>query len=70
MTKEIDIRGLFCPQPVLLVKKAIDAGEREIVVLADDATAIGNVKRLAKNNGYIVKEVEGKNNHTLLMIKK
>jgi TusA-related sulfurtransferase len=54
MAKEIDVRGLSCPQPVFLTKQAIDAGETEIVVTANDMVARENVKRLAENSGYSV----------------
>jgi len=54
MIKEIDVRGLSCPQPVFLTKKAIDAGESEITVTANDAAARDNIKRLAENSGYNV----------------
>ena len=55
MVKEIDARGLSCPQPVFLTKKAIDAGDTEIVITVDDTVARDNVKRLAENSGYNVK---------------
>lgn len=55
MVKEIDARGLSCPQPVFLTKKAIDSGDTEIVITVDDTVARDNVKRLAENSGYNVK---------------
>ena len=58
MVKEIDARGLSCPQPVFLTKKAIDAGDTEIVITVDDTVARDNVKRLAENSGYNVKTEE------------
>jgi TusA-related sulfurtransferase len=46
MAKTIDARGLSCPQPALLAKKAI--GENaEVTVLVDNGTAVENVRRLA-----------------------
>ena len=50
MTKEIDARGLACPQPVILTKKALEE-HNEIVVIVDNETAQENVKRMAKNQG-------------------
>ena len=67
MAKEIDARGLSCPQPMMLVKKAIDTGENEIVVIADDAVAVSNVKRLAENYGYSA-EIENKGTITLITL--
>ncbi|HOG16246.1 MAG: SirA-like protein [Syntrophaceae bacterium PtaU1.Bin231] len=53
MTKDIelvDARGLGCPQPVILAKKAIERNDR-IVVLVDNETAVENVKRMGTKNG-------------------
>lgn len=48
MTIEIDARGLSCPQPVMLARQAMKAGEFPIVVLVDDETALQNVRRQAE----------------------
>lgn len=48
----VDARGMSCPQPVLMVKKAIASGEKKLEVLVDNNTAKGNVQRFLKNNGY------------------
>ncbi|HPJ96707.1 MAG TPA: sulfurtransferase-like selenium metabolism protein YedF [Syntrophales bacterium] len=53
MVKEIDARGLACPQPVILTKKALEA-ENEVVVLVDNDIAVENVKRLGTNLGCSV----------------
>jgi selenium metabolism protein YedF len=50
MTKEIDARGLACPQPVILTKKALEENSR-IVVIVDNETAMENVRRMAKSQG-------------------
>ena len=70
MAKGIDVRGLSCPQPVFLTKQAIDAGETEIVVTADDTVARDNVKRLADNSGYAVNIEEKDENFILSIVKK
>jgi selenium metabolism protein YedF len=54
MTKEIDARGLACPQPVVLTKKALEAGEREFVILVDNPTSRDNVRRFAESSGCVV----------------
>lgn len=51
MTKKIDARGLLCPRPVLLAKKAMDEGSPSVVVLVDNAFAVQNLTRLAEANG-------------------
>jgi len=43
----IDARGKACPMPVVLTKKALDAGEKEVTVRVDNAVAVENLKRLA-----------------------
>ncbi len=48
--KEIDARGLVCPQPVILTKKALEEiAEGEVVAIVDNITAKENVLRLAAN---------------------
>ncbi|MBP1718557.1 MAG: hypothetical protein H6Q43_1995 [Deltaproteobacteria bacterium] len=63
MSEKIDARGLSCPQPVVLVKKAIDKlGKGEIEVWVDTVTSKENVSRLARKAGFqiSVEEKEGK----------
>ena len=48
--KEIDARGLQCPQPVIMTKKALEEiAEGELTAIVDNVTARENVKRLAVN---------------------
>ena len=65
--EEIDARGLSCPQPVLMLAKAIKGSEQEIVVLVDDFAAIENCTRYAENHKYIVCRKE-KDGYTALLI--
>jgi len=69
MAKEIDAKGLSCPQPVFLTKKAIDSGETEITATVNDMVARDNVKRLAENSGYIVTIEENGDDITLKIVK-
>lgn len=48
----IDTKGLACPEPVLLTKKAVDKGLSEVQVLVDNNTAKNNVERFLKNAGF------------------
>ena len=51
--KEIDARGLVCPQPVINTKKALEEIiEGEVIVIVDNITAKENVSRLAENLNY------------------
>jgi len=56
----VDARGLPCPQPVILTKKAIAEAD-EVTTIVDNETAMNNVSRLAKKAGFRVevKEREG-----------
>ena len=50
----VDARGLSCPQPVILSKKAIEAGQFPIQVLVETVTSRENVRRMAEKAGYKV----------------
>lgn len=53
MKKIVDARGLSCPQPVILTKKAL--GESEVVTtIVDNVAAKENVTRLARSSGFAV----------------
>jgi len=54
--EEIDARGLGCPHPILLTKKALGKiKEGEITVIVDNATSCENVSRYARSQGCQVK---------------
>lgn len=57
---EINARGLSCPQPVILTKKAIEQNPNDITVLVDEGAPKENVSRFLTNSGYkvIIKEDE------------
>ena len=57
MSRLIDTRGLDCPQPVLLTKKAL-AEERRVTTIVDGETARQNVTRMAENAGCLVRAEE------------
>ncbi len=70
MPRQLDARGLSCPQPVLLVKRALeDAPQGDLEVLLDSATSLENVSRLARNLGYSV-TVEEKDGEFRLVLKR
>jgi selenium metabolism protein YedF len=51
---QIDARGKACPQPVILAKKEIDGGCRDLTVLVDNKTAMENLTRLGNSAGMTV----------------
>jgi tRNA 2-thiouridine synthesizing protein A len=70
MNERIDARGLSCPQPVVLAKKAMDkAGKETVEILVDTVTSRENVSRLARSSGYLV-TVEEKEGEFVLKLEK
>ena len=54
MVKELDVRGLSCPMPLMHAKKAIEDDPAEILVHADSGTAKANVTAFLQDSGYTV----------------
>ena len=54
MAHTVDARGLSCPQPVILARNAIQAGEFPIEVLVETVTSRENVRRAAEKLGCAV----------------
>ena len=53
MEQTVDARGLSCPQPVLLTRKALlKAGEGSVTVLVDTMTQVHNCTRAAGKLGW------------------
>ncbi len=53
MEKTVDTRGLACPEPVILTKKALEES-KEVVVIADNDEAVENIRRLAHKMGCTI----------------
>ena len=53
MSELINAKGLACPEPVILTKKALEA-HSEITVLVDNTTAMENIKRFGSSAGCSV----------------
>jgi len=69
MVKEIDVRGLSCPLPVIKTKKALEEKNDEpILVLIDTEVSVENISRLIKSMGHNFK-IEKKNDIYHLIIK-
>jgi tRNA 2-thiouridine synthesizing protein A len=49
--KSIDARGLSCPQPVVLVDRAVADGNTDLEIIVDNEVARENVMRLATRRG-------------------
>jgi TusA-related sulfurtransferase len=58
MASTVDARGLSCPQPVILARKAIQAGGFPIEVRVETVTSRENVRRAAEKLGCTVQVEE------------
>jgi tRNA 2-thiouridine synthesizing protein A len=67
--KEIDARGLSCPEPVMLTKQALDAGETELTVLVDNGAAKENVSRQGRSHGKTVSVEQNNEGDYIIHIK-
>ncbi len=68
--KEIDCRGLACPQPVITTKKAMEESpDKEFILIVDNPSARDNVERFAQSQGAKVK-VDQRGNDFYLYIQK
>ena len=65
---ELDCRGLACPQPVILTKKALDHLPAELTVLVDNVAAKENVAKFASANGYGVSIEQGAGLYRLRLV--
>lgn len=67
--EEIDVRGMSCPQPVLMTKNAIEKHPEGIDILVDNNTAKNNITRFLKNSGYKL-EFKNEEEDTLIVVRK
>ena len=51
--KTLDACGMSCPEPLLMLKNALET-EKEVALLLDDRNAIDNCSYYAKRRGYNV----------------
>ncbi|MBC7264084.1 MAG: sulfurtransferase TusA family protein [Chloroflexi bacterium] len=66
----VDARGLSCPQPVILARKALEAaGKGTVKVRVDSGTSRDNVSRMARGLGWRV-EITQEGDEFLLTLSK
>ncbi|NHM26426.1 SirA family protein [Desulfofundulus sp. TPOSR] len=71
MVREVDARGLLCPEPVLLTKQALETlGAGTVKVLVSSAAARENVSRLAESRGWQVEVLEQGEDILLVLTKR
>ena len=69
MSEIIDARGLSCPEPVIMIRKAMTSNENEYEMIVDNNASKENVTRYATHQGYKVEVIE-KDNEYHMSIKK
>lgn len=67
--KMLDARGLSCPEPVIMIRKAMLEKESAYEMVVDNPTAKENVTRYAEHQGYAVVATEAAGEYTLKMTK-
>ena len=67
--ERVDARGLSCPEPVILTRKALQGGAKEYEILVDNVTSRENVTRYAEHAGYTGTVSEADGEYTLSLKK-
>ena len=67
--KTLDARGLSCPEPVVMIRKAMMSKEAEYSIVVDNIVACENVTRYAQHQGYKVSAKEADGEYTLSITK-
>ena len=67
--KQLDARGLSCPEPVIMIRKAMMSKEAAYEMVVDNPTSKENVTRYAEHQGYKVEVKEQGDEFTLIMKK-
>ena len=68
MMKNLDARGLSCPEPVLKLKQVIDGADK-IELLVDSQVCVENCSRFARSKGFRV-SVDGVSGNYSMMLTK
>ncbi|MBQ6322490.1 MAG: sulfurtransferase TusA family protein [Lachnospiraceae bacterium] len=61
----LDARGLSCPEPVIMISKAMKSGNSQYEIIVDNHAAKENVTRYAEHQGYSVSVNEMNGEYTL-----
>lgn len=65
----IDARGLSCPEPVVLLRKAMTTKEAAYAIVVDNVTSRENVTRYGEHQGYKAAVTEENGEYTLTFTK-
>lgn len=67
--KQLDAKGLSCPEPVIMLRKAMMSKESAYEIVVDNSTSKENVTRYAEHQGYKVTVSEQQGEYTLHIVK-
>ena len=67
--EKLDARGLSCPEPVIMIRKAMLSGGTGYEMTVDNLASRENVTRYAQHQGYTVSVTEQGGAYTLTMTK-
>ena len=67
--EKLDARGLSCPEPVNMIRKAMLSGGTGYEMTVDNLASRENVTRYAQHQGYTVSVTEQGGEYTLTMTK-
>ena len=66
----VDVRGLSCPMPVVMTRRAVENGNpATLEVLVDSKTALENVTHYANGAGYKVEVTDFEGDFKLTLTK-
>ena len=66
---QLDARGLSCPEPVIMIRKAMTGKEPRYEMVVDNPVSRENVTRYAEHQGYRVSVTEEQGEYKLVMTK-
>lgn len=66
---KLDARGLSCPEPVIMIRKAMASKENAYEIIVDNVASRENVTRYANHQGYNVSVAEKDGEYTLSITK-
>ncbi len=67
--REIDARGLSCPEPVLLVQNALKQDDTGAAISVDNMACVENIRRFAEARGYAITVEEAGREYRLRLTK-
>lgn len=65
----LDARGLSCPEPVIMIRKAMADNENHYEMVVDNIVSKENVTRYAQHQGFEVTVSENDGEYLLVMDK-